>query len=160
MFKRLMDWLEGGVGNGSGPAGPDPVPLAAAVLMAEAASLDSTFGEDERAVIRATLVDHFGLDGAEAEALLEKATREAERSAELYGYTRTIKDRLDEGARIEVIEMLWAVAYADGELHPYEANLLRRVAGLLYVTDRDSGLARQRVLRRLGIDAPEGESED
>lgn len=160
MFKRLMDWLEGGVGNGAAPVGPDPVPLAAAVLMAEAASLDSTFGEDERAAIRRALIGHFRLAEGEAETLLETATREATRTAELYAYTRTIKDRLDDSDRIEVIEMLWEVAYADGELHPYEANLLRRVAGLLYVTDRDSGLARQRVLQRLGIDAPEGESED
>jgi uncharacterized tellurite resistance protein B-like protein len=50
-----------------------------------------------------------------------------------------------------VIEMLWEVAYADGRLHDYEASLLRRVTGLLYVSDRDSGEARKRVLARLGL---------
>jgi len=50
---------------------------------------------------------------------------------------------------------LWEVAYADGEVHDYEANLVRRVAGLLYVQDRDSGRARKRVLKRLNIDESE-----
>jgi uncharacterized tellurite resistance protein B-like protein len=45
--------------------------------------------------------------------------------------------------------MLWEVAYADGVVHPYESNLVRRVAGLLYVTDHDSGAARKRVVERL-----------
>ena len=48
--------------------------------------------------------------------------------------------------------MLWEVAYADGVLHDYEANLMRRVGGLIYVTDRDRGDARRRVLERLGIE--------
>ena len=43
-----------------------------------------------------------------------------------------------------MMEMLWEVAYADGELHDYEANLMRQVTGLLYVTDRESGDARKR----------------
>jgi uncharacterized tellurite resistance protein B-like protein len=45
--------------------------------------------------------------------------------------------------------MLWEVAYADGQLHDYEASLLRRIAGLIYVGDRESGEARKRVLARL-----------
>ena len=53
--------------------------------------------------------------------------------------------------RIALIEMLWEVAYADGELHDYEASLIRRITGLLYVSDRDSGEARKRVRARLGL---------
>jgi uncharacterized tellurite resistance protein B-like protein len=48
--------------------------------------------------------------------------------------------------------MLWEVAYADGVLDEYEDSLLRRVGGLIYVPDRERGMARQRVLRRLGLD--------
>ncbi len=53
--------------------------------------------------------------------------------------------------RVTVIEMLWEVAYADGILHDYEANLVRRVGGLLFVPDHDTGEARKRVLARLGL---------
>ena len=48
-----------------------------------------------------------------------------------------------------MIEMLWEVALADGDIHHYESNLVRRVAGLLYVPDPESGAARKRVLQRL-----------
>ena len=50
-----------------------------------------------------------------------------------------------------MLQMLWEVAYADGELHDYEASLLRQVAGLLYVTDQESGTARKRARERLEI---------
>ena len=51
---------------------------------------------------------------------------------------------------MRLIEKMWEIVYADGVLDDYEANLLRRVAGLIYVPDRESGAARQRVLARLG----------
>ena len=66
------------------------------------------------------------------------------------GFTRAVNDGFAPEDRIQVIEMLWEVVYADGELHDYEASLLRRITGLLYVSDRDSGEARKRVLARLG----------
>jgi uncharacterized tellurite resistance protein B-like protein len=52
-----------------------------------------------------------------------------------------------------MIEMLWEVVYADGRLDDYEANLMRRIAGLIYVSDGESGSARKRVLDRLGLDS-------
>jgi len=51
--------------------------------------------------------------------------------------------------RVRILEMVWAVAYADGSLHDFEASLARRVAGLLHVSDRDSGAARKRARARL-----------
>ena len=67
---------------------------------------------------------------------------------ELHTITKVVRDHFDEAERIEMIEMLWAVVYADGELEDFEANLMRRVTGLLYVSDRDSGEARKRVLAK------------
>ena len=64
-------------------------------------------------------------------------------------FTRVIKDVYPLEERTQVIEMLWEVVYADGVLHDYEANLMRRVGGLLYVSDRDQGAARKRVLDRI-----------
>ena len=60
-----------------------------------------------------------------------------------------INERLSPERHVEVIEMLWEVAYADGGLTALEDTLLRRVGGLIYVPDHDRGEARQRVLRRL-----------
>ena len=49
----------------------------------------------------------------------------------------------------QIIEMLWKVVYADGVLDPYEDMLLRRIAGLIYVPDRERGMARQRALAHI-----------
>jgi uncharacterized tellurite resistance protein B-like protein len=124
--------------------------LAAAALMVEAASMDSNLGAQERAKIAQLVESRFALSPVEAEDLLAEAERMASESVQWQGFTRAIKDGFDQEERIELIEMLWEVAYADGELHDYEASLLRRVTGLLYVSDRDSGEARKRVLARLG----------
>ena len=64
-----------------------------------------------------------------------------------------VTDRFSFEERVELMEMLWQVAYADGELDDFEANLLRRVAGLIHVSDRDSGAARKRAMARLGLAA-------
>jgi hypothetical protein len=60
--------------------------------------------------------------------------------------TRIINNRLPPEQRVAVIEMLWQVVYADGSVDDYESNLVRRVAGLLHVSDRDAGEARKRAI--------------
>ena len=123
--------------------------LAAAALLVEAAKLDGTFDEAERAQIAGLLEDRFGMAAADVAALIEAADEETERAGGLYGFTKEVRLNFDHEERISMIEMLWEVAYADGSLHDFESNMLRRVAGLLYVTDRESGEARKRVLNRL-----------
>ena len=91
----------------------------------------------------------FGLDATEAATLIAQAESTQDDAVEMHRFTRTIKDRFSAAERIEMIEMLWEVVYADGELHPYEANLMRRLGGLLYVSERDRGAARKRVVDRL-----------
>jgi uncharacterized tellurite resistance protein B-like protein len=125
--------------------------VAAAALMVEAARLDGTFGAAERAKIGELLRERFGLPPWTAERLLQRAERTATESVAWQGFTQAIKEGLAPENRIGIIEMLWEVAYADGELHDYEASLLRRVAGLLYVDDKTSGEARLRVMAKLGI---------
>jgi uncharacterized tellurite resistance protein B-like protein len=124
--------------------------LAAAALMVEAATMDDAFDAAERDRIRSLVQTRFDLSFEEARGLVSEAEREAAASVEWHGFTRAIKEGFDHAERLQLIEMLWEVAYADGELHDYEASLLRRIAGLLYVSDRDSGEARKRVLTRLG----------
>ncbi len=122
--------------------------LATAALLIEAACMDGNFDAGERDTIAALLETRFELAGGDVEALVEDA-RKAVETRQLYAFTRIVKDRFSEQERVHMIEMLWEVAYADGILHDYEANLVRRVAGLIYVADRDSGEARKRVLGRL-----------
>ena len=126
--------------------------LAAAVLMVEAARLDGDFDTSERQSIRSLVTKHFGLDEEETDTLIDEAESVHDDANHLVRFTRTIKDSYPPEERIAIIEMLWEVVYADGVLHDYEANLLRRIGGLIYVSDRDRGAARKRVTERLGID--------
>ena len=128
--------------------GVDDLQLASAALLAEAARMDDDFGADEQAVITRLLRERFSLPKDEVAALMASADKASSESVELYGFTREVKDAFDHDQRIQMTEMLWEVVYADGEVHDHEANLLRRVAGLIYVSDRESGDARKRVLDR------------
>lgn len=134
------------------PRGRDDARLAAAVLMVEAARLDDSFGEDERRAMRDLLARRFELTAAEADDLVADAAAAQAESAEFFRFTNALKQAFSHEERVEMIELLWEVAYADGRLHDYEANLLRRIAGLLYVSDRERGEARRRVLDRLGLE--------
>ena len=126
--------------------------LAAAALLVEAAVLDGEFDQTERETVLRLLQERFELTTREAQDLLQDAEDTIAKSNELYTLSRTVKDNFEHDQRIGLIEMLWEVAYADGVLHDYEANLVRRLAGLLYVSDRESGEARKRVLAKLGLE--------
>ena len=120
--------------------------LAAAALLVEAAVMDGNFDDDERTVVLDLLKGRFELSGEDALALTQQAETTVAESKELYAITRTVKDAFDHEERVEMIEMLWTVSLADGVIHDYEANLVRRVSGLLYVSDRESGEARKRAM--------------
>ncbi len=148
MFDRLRAWLEEEQPQLSGS---DELQLAVAALMIEAARVDDAFGEAERDTIRRLLARRFGLNAEEARALEAVAERRAERSAQLFGFIRTINERVPRERRAELIEMLWEVAYADGALDPLEDTLLRRIGGMIDVPDPERGAARLRVAKRLGL---------
>lgn len=127
------------------------VALAAAVLMVEAATMDGSVEDSERNRILALLQGRFGLAAEAACDLLAEAEEANARTTQLLPFTRSLKDQLDADRRIEIIEMLWEVVYADGQLHDYESSLVRRISGLLFVPDQDSGAARKRAMARLGL---------
>jgi uncharacterized tellurite resistance protein B-like protein len=146
MFQRLLALFDGDKAEDAGRAAADPLQRAAAVLLVIAARMDGRMGEAERASILRLLETRFAV--ADAPALLEEADREAEASTDFFSVTRIINERLAPERRESVIEMLWEVALADGVVDDYEASLIRRVAGLLHVADRDAGDARKRASER------------
>ena len=154
MIERIKALLQGGGENqppGDGNDAEDDARVAAAALLVEAACMDGTVDDSERNTIARLLGASFGLAAEEAAELMETATRAVAESHQLYAFTRVINDRYSHEERIGMIEMLWEVAYADGHLHHYESNLVRRVSGLIHVPDRDSGEARKRVVARLEL---------
>src|SRR5690606_41353016 len=89
-----------------------------------------------RAGVRRALQQESGLAPAEPAALVRLAEDHAREATDYYRFTSLIKDRLTPVEKERLIEHLWAVAYADGELHPYEEHLLRKIADLLYVSHK------------------------
>lgn len=125
--------------------------LATAALLVEAAVMDGAFDNNERDAIERILGARFALSEEEISTLIGDAEKAVEDSNQLYAFTRIIKDRVPHEARTEIVGMLWEVAFADGQLHDYEASLVRRVSGLINVPDRESGAARKQAMRRLGL---------
>lgn len=151
MLKRIKNMLFADTAKGPVQHEKAELELAAAALLVEAAVLDGEFDAAERATIERLLQERFELDAPQVAELIADAEETIDNTNELYTLSRTIKNKLEADERVAILEMLWEVAYADGELHDYESNLVRRLAGLLYVSDRDSGEARKRVLAKLGL---------
>jgi uncharacterized tellurite resistance protein B-like protein len=118
--------------------------LAAAALLVEVATVDRRFDDEERRRIVDFVRSRFALSEVEADALVEAAQSKVDGSTQLYGFTTAIKNGFSYEERVRLMETLWEVVYADGKADPFEDQLMRRIGGLICVTDRDRGLARRR----------------
>jgi len=148
MLDRLIEFLSGR----EAPAleeSADDLQLSVAALLIEAAHMDSSFDDAERATIERLLAKRFDLDHEAVQSLIAQAQKKVEHSAQYFPFTHQITKRLSAEQRAEIIEMLWKVAYSDGVLDPYEDALVRQIAGLIHVPDRERGLARRRALEKL-----------
>ena len=123
--------------------------VAATALLVEAACMDDKFDDSERLVISNLVQRRFNLCEPDCKDIMAEAESAVAGSTQLYGFTREVNDRFTLEQRVELMEMLWEVVYADGKAHDFEVALLRRIGGLLYVSDHDRALARQRVISRL-----------
>jgi uncharacterized tellurite resistance protein B-like protein len=146
MFDRLMKFLDG---SDSPASLSDDLHACVAVLLLEAAHRGDHFGPEDRALIERLLKERFALSAEQCAQLVAASEAKVEQLVQLQPYTHTIFTHMSVAERIQIIEMLWEVVYADGVLEPEEDVLVRRVAGLIDVTDRDRVLARQRVLARM-----------
>lgn len=144
MFNHLMRMLKA-----PEPQRKSDLRLSVAVLLLEAARQDDRFDARERAVIAQLLSRKFDLSPGECDALLAEGEARAAQMVQLHGHTSDVFEQMPPDERVHLVEMLWEVAYADGELDPEEDLLIRRVAGLIYITDRERVLARQRVVARM-----------
>ncbi len=126
--------------------------LAAAALLVHAAAIDGNISEAERGKLHAVIKRRFALDDATTDELVAQAS-EAEREAiDLYHFTQSINRSLDEDGRRRLIEMMWEIAYADGQVAEFEENLLWRAADLLGVSAHDRIELRHRVANHRGTD--------
>ena len=134
-FNRNIELSEADSGQeeASGePGHPDrALQVAACALLLELAHADEEFADEEREHIEEALQRHFDLDPATVQELIGLADRERRKSVDLYQFTRLIADTYDLGQKMVLVEVMWRVVYADGELAKHESYLMRKISSLL-----------------------------
>ena len=115
-------------------------------LMIEAAYTDGQIDESELNRIKLSLVNTFDEDSEVVNLVLNEAVKNKNNSKSLHSYTSFINKNFNDDKKILLIEALWEIVLSDGKVHDFESNLIRRLAGLLYISDVNSGNARKRAL--------------
>ena len=113
-------------------------------LMIEAANTDGEVTQEELNKISHSLISVFKEDPKSVEVSLTKAFENKDNSKSLYYYTSKLNKSYSNENKIKLIEVLWEIILADNQIHDFESNLIRRLAGLLYVSDVECGNAKIR----------------
>ena len=124
--------------------------VATAALLVHAATVDGDMSESERDKLQSLLKQRFELDDAAASVLIEEGVAADDKAVDLYHFTHLLNDRLDDNDRLRMVEMMWAVAYADAAVSEFEDNLIWRVADLLGVSGPERIALRHRVAAQSG----------
>ena len=109
-----------------------------AALLVHAAKIDDNYTSVEKEIIKKALINLNLTSSEESETILKEAEIKEQESNQIIGFTTEIKKESME-FRLKIIEILWKIVYSDETNDDYESNLIRRVCGLLYISDRDSG---------------------
>lgn len=119
--------------------------LATAALMIEMMRADYDIKSIEMEAIIGILQKHFTITQKETDELVELAELEADKATTYHEFTSLMNQHYEQEQKIKVIELLWEVAFADGEIEKYEDYLVRKIADLLYVPHKEFIAAKHRV---------------
>jgi uncharacterized tellurite resistance protein B-like protein len=148
MLDRLKAALTEVFQLGDANAGVMPqvdVSLASAALMVEVIACDYEDRPQERETLLAIVQSSFGLDAADAAQLLQQAEDAHQKSTDYFRFTSRLNEICTPREKVALIETLWRIAFADGELHHYEEHVIRRIADLIHVSHMDFIAAKLRV---------------
>lgn len=111
--------------------------LASAALLVELMKSDAQIDTREKQAIEHVLASSFGLKGFELDELVALAQHQAEQASSLYEFTALINEQYSYEQRVELLENLWRVAFADDAIDKYEEHLIRKISDLIYVNHSD-----------------------
>ena len=114
-----------------------------AALLIHAAKIDETYEKKEKDIIKKTLIE-LGAESSSIDKLISEATIIEENSNQILDFTREVKTAPDSD-KIKIIESLWRIIYSDDSADMYETNLMRRLAGLLYIDPKVMGDLKEKV---------------
>jgi uncharacterized tellurite resistance protein B-like protein len=123
---------------------PEDFRLAAVALLVHVANADGVIDLPERRKLGDLIAERFGLDEAATRRLIATAEQSDREAVDFYHFTSVLMRRLDTEGRHKIIEMMWDMAYADGNVDEIEENVIWRVAELLGISTRDRVMLRQR----------------
>ena len=115
-----------------------------AALLVHAAKIDENYTDVEKKIIKKALVDLKLSESNKVEELLKESEEKEKDSNQIVEFTKEIKKNSLE-FRLKIIEILWKIVYSDSATDNFESNLIRRVCGLLYVSDKDSGTIKLKI---------------
>ena len=113
-------------------------------LLIHAARIDENYTDSEKNIISKAIVDLYKIKPEEADKLIELAEQKEGESNQIIEFTREIK-KYTMKFRLKIIEIIWKIVYSDGTNDNYESNLIRRICGLLYISDKDSGIIKNKI---------------
>ena len=108
-----------------------------AALLIHTAKIDQNYSIEEEEIIKKTLVS-LGAEQGDLNNLITKASKSEENANQILDFTREIKN-LEEMDKIKIIKSLWKIIYSNKDADIYETNLMRRLAGLLYIDSKVMG---------------------
>ena len=113
-------------------------------LLIHAAKIDENYTEREKNIIKKALMELNNLDATKIDEIMKLSEKKEKESNQIVEFTQKIKrETID--FKLKIIEILWKIVYSDGADDNYESNLIRRVCGLLYISDKDSGIIKSKV---------------
>ena len=115
-----------------------------AALLIHAAKIDENYTDIEKKIIKNALIDLNNISPDKAEELIKHAEKKEEEQNQIVEFTREIK-KYSLKYRLNIIEIIWKIVYSDSSTDIYESNLIRRIWGLLYVSDKDNGIIKNKV---------------
>ena len=119
---------------------------AVVVLLLRAANIDGKKDEQEIEAIKRLIIKQFNYDEEKANILITSASEKEESSADLFEWSKIINDHYDLDSKKIVFSMMCEIICADGLIDPFESNLIRRLSGLLYISDKDAGAIKKKVM--------------
>ncbi len=129
------------------------VRIAACALFLEIARIDGEFSDVERSRVLAILKNEYHLSDGDALALIQATDQELEQSIDLWRFTKRINQRYSDEEKINIIEMLWKIVYADGTMDKHERYLVHKLSGLLRLSHEELIDAKLRVIRESNASA-------
>ena len=126
----------------------DTVQIAISTLMIQTAVYDGIFDEKEKSEILELIKKYFELTEDQKLSLFKIAMKVNDNSNDMQQFTRVLNTNLSEDEKLNIIEMLWKIIISDGHIDDYENALIRKISGLLYISDRDVGRIKKELIEQ------------